>query len=324
MADVPKSCRMRIASGLHAGVEQVLAGGEHTFGSGTTADFVLLDDGLEPLHFTVRLYDGRARIEALAEPCDVDGIGSLDAGESCECKLPVGIAVGACRVEFTGLTAHNTLPNAFGPSQLLGSVQRHPMPYLVGLTAVVALGIVGARISTWERSPTVRSQTIAAAASPSSRVGAPANAAVRQGDTQVDAGRKPARPRPAPDEVVKALKRELEEAGLLNIAVEAGSGVVAASGTVTPDAAAQWLVLQRRFDERYLGEITLINDVAVQAEQLPALQIEAVWRGPNPHLIIRGEKYPEGSVLESGWAVKHIEAERVVLERHGRRVTIRY
>ena len=107
--------------------------------------------------------------------------------------------------------------------------------------------------------------------------------------------------------------------------VEAGPGVVTAAGTVEPGATARWQSIQQWFDERFAGEITLVNGVDVKAEKMPvSLGIEAVWRGEPSHLIIRGQKYLEGAVLDGGWTIHRIEAERVILQRDGRLVAVRY
>jgi hypothetical protein len=363
MTDGPKSCRMRIASGLHAGVEQVLAEGEHTFGSGTAADFVLVDDGLQPLHFKVHVGAYSARIEALAEPCTVKGVGALEVGESCDRQLPVAITVGACRVEFTGLTAGAKQPGARGPAQLLRVVQRHPVLSLGGLTTVVALSSVAAQMSASERAAPLQPRPFVAAASsstsdgpssaqalppsasqvaalpnpqvaappgalavapPGKRPAAPQNTTAPERDGQARVRAESVQPSQVASDAAMALKRDIEKAGLLSIALESGSGVVRASGTVEPGAAGQWLALQQQFDERYMGEITLINGVTLKAEKLPALDIQAVWRGANPHVVIRGQRYSVGAVLDNGWAVKLIELDRVVLERQGRQVAVQF
>jgi type III secretion protein D len=348
MTDAPKSCRMRIASGLHAGVEQVLAEGEYTFGSGTAADFVLVDDGLQPLHFKVHLGAYSARIEPLAEPCTVDGVGSLDVGENCDRQLPVAITVGACRVEFAGLTAGAKQLGARGPAQLLRVVKRHPALSLGGLTTVVALSSVAAQMSASERAAPLQPRPGVATASsstsdgplsgrarttpsssqvaalPNRQVAAPPSTTAPERDAQARAREKSAQSNQIASEAAKALKRDIEKAGLLNIALESGSGVVMASGTVDPDAAGQWLALQQQFDERYLGEIAVINGVTLKAEKLPTFDIQAVWRGANPHVVIRGQKYLVGAVLDNGWAIKRIEADRILLERQGRQVALQY
>jgi type III secretion protein D len=122
-----------------------------------------------------------------------------------------------------------------------------------------------------------------------------------------------------------AMRAEVERMGILNVLVEPGVGIVAATGTIDPKAAAQWQTVQRWFDERFEGDITLVNGVSVRAEKVPlSLSIEGVWRGAHPHLLIRGQKYLEGAMLDGGWAIERIEAEKVLLRREGKLVAVRY
>jgi type III secretion protein D len=137
----------------------------------------------------------------------------------------------------------------------------------------------------------------------------------------------PRRPTDAPPALhaARALQAELERVGLVNVVVDAGPGIVSAAGTIEPSTASRWQSVQQWFDERFAGEITLVNSVGVKAEKLPvSLGIEAVWRGEPSHLVIRGQKYLEGAVLDGGWSIHRIEAERVLLQRDGRLVAVRY
>ena len=60
-------------------------------------------------------------------------------------------------------------------------------------------------------------------------------------------------------------------------------------------------------------------------EKLPAsLGIEGVWRGPQPYIVVRGQRYLVGAVVDGGWAIRGIEADRVMLEREGRLVAMRF
>jgi hypothetical protein len=122
-----------------------------------------------------------------------------------------------------------------------------------------------------------------------------------------------------------AMRTEVERMGILNVLIEPGVGIVAATGTIDPKAAVQWQSVQRWFDERFEGDITLVNGVSVKTEKVPvSLSIEGVWRGDHPHLLIRGQKYLEGAMLDGGWAIERIEAEKVLLRREGKLVAVRY
>ena len=125
----------------------------------------------------------------------------------------------------------------------------------------------------------------------------------------------------------EAMRAEVERMGILNVQVEPGVGIVAATGTIDPKAAAQWLldISATGCKLRFEGDITLVNGVSVRAEKVPvSLSIEGVWRGDHPHLLIRGQKYLEGAMLDGGWAIERIEAEKVLLRREGKLVAVRY
>ncbi|PJI54820.1 hypothetical protein CTI14_11030 [Methylobacterium radiotolerans] len=147
------------------------------------------------------------------------------------------------------------------------------------------------------------------------------------------AGRNDGRPKlaltPRPEAAIRAaasdLQRQAQEGGLLNVRVEARGGAVTATGFVEPALLTRWETLQQGFDERFLGEITLVNSVAVKAEKLPAsLGIEGVWRGSQPYIVLRGQRYFLGAVVDGGWTIRAIEHDRVMIEREGRLVAMRF
>ncbi len=100
---------------------------------------------------------------------------------------------------------------------------------------------------------------------------------------------------------------------------------VTATGSVEPALATRWEALQRAFDERVLGEVTLVNSVAVRTERQPvSLSIEGVWQGAQPYIVLRGQRYFVGALVEGGWAIRAIDQDRVMLERDGRLVAMRF
>lgn len=68
-----------------------------------------------------------------------------------------------------------------------------------------------------------------------------------------------------------------------------------------------------------------MNGVIVKEEKQPSsIAIEAVSRGPQPYLLVGGQKYFVGALLADGWAVTQIEDGRVLLSRNGRFAAIAY
>lgn len=354
---------VQIESGLYAGVAETMPPGRYMVGSGIEADIVLVEDGLASLHFAVDTLGPSLRVEALADGVVIEGVATLGAGENRTVALPIEIRIGALRLLWRAAGGGSVAGEAarrfsFRAPALGGVLARHVWAVaavLIGGGVFLATNPVadasvgdlrGAAPTT--SAPTTASlaappaiaapSTNAAASVPSPEPTAPARplptlptkielksppgaAGTRQG-----AGAQPAKPgRNAGEAAAEALRAEIEKAGLLNVAVSPGVGVVTATGTVEPGATGRWQGVQQRFDERFGGEVTLVNGVGVKADKLPmSLAIEAVWRGQHPHLIIRGQKYGEGALLEGGWAIQRIEAERVLLQRDGRLVAVKY
>jgi type III secretion protein D len=84
--------------------------------------------------------------------------------------------------------------------------------------------------------------------------------------------------------------------------------------------------LQRWFDTEWNGRAVLINRTAIQtSEPPPALAIEAVWRGkPASYVLVAGERFLEGAMLDGGWVIQRIEEDSVMLRRQNRLVAVRY
>ncbi|XIA67438.1 hypothetical protein ACFIOY_18365 [Bradyrhizobium sp. TZ2] len=121
------------------------------------------------------------------------------------------------------------------------------------------------------------------------------------------------------------LQEEVDRAGLLNIKVGSGAGVVTVDGTITPASLAKWKEVQQRFDHHSKGVYALVNAVAVKEEKTPSsIAVQAVWRGSDPHLVIAGEKYFLGALLNNGWLIDRIEEGRVLLSRNGRLAALPY
>lgn len=349
----PHHFTLAIQSGLYEGVVETVSEGRYAIGSDLASDIVLVEDGIASHHVIVGLAGSSARIEAVAPGVAIDGA-ALAVGEAAEVQLPASLAIGATRVAL----ARNQAPAGDRPDSV--AARSMPLPPRTMVRALLGLQVVAVLVlmvvpnpmaDAWSRAETGQEVRLAHAVPPAFPDGAPSPVTdARTGPTTTGstaAGalsvppvgspseRRPASaivaPGRAPDAqpsaegAAEALRAEVERLGLLNVIVDAGAGIVTAGGTVEPGTAARWQSVQQWFDEQFAGEVTLVNGVSVKAEKLPvALGIEAVWRGEPSHLIIRGQKYLEGAVLDGGWVIQRIESERVVLERDGRMVAVRY
>lgn len=319
----PNEYVLAIGAGLYAGTSQDLPAGTYVIGGGIEADMVFMGEGLAPRHAIVAINGHEARVEALADGVSIAGCGTLRVGRAMTVALPFELSIAALRMSWsraacksdTILTA--SLAASRGLRRLSGVRLRSAAALGVAAVtvAVITSNIVAAGSGPAghfvDMGPHLATGTAATETGGSARLGLAAQMSAPTGAAINDAA--------------EQLKSEVERAGLLNVTVGASSGVVMAQGTVEPGVVGQWQNVQQWFDERFKGEVVLVNGVAVKAEKVPSsLAIEGVWRGPQSHLVIRGQKYLEGAMLDDGWTIQRIEAERVVLKRDGRLVAVRY
>jgi Inner membrane component of T3SS, cytoplasmic domain/Inner membrane component of T3SS, periplasmic domain len=334
---------VQVKSGLHAGVTQDLPPGRYIVGSADDADLVLSDAALAPQHYVIETLGFTLRIEALADGVQVGESTLLSTGESCAVARAVEILAGDVHIVWTppGETSGhpavrrrvtNSLHLLFGVMVIFGAQTLFFAQPIADASIMRTLTIqhaVHAGIVTGSQAGTLASAASTPLVStPPATTGstAPAESAVAPAPK---AATKPEVKKPEVKidlvTVAAELNRRAQDAGLVDIKVAADASTITAAGTVDPKALSRWQDAQQWFDQRFEGQVTLVNRVTVQVETLPAsLAIEAVWRGTHPHLVIRGQKYMEGAMVDGGWSIQRIEAERVVLVKADRLVALRF
>lgn len=291
--------RFEVQSGLYAGLSDRMSAGIRTIGSGLDADLVFIQQNLEPHHLRVALAEGTIAIEALAPGVVLDGVGEIAPGSQAEAALPALVHVGSLSIRWSDETQ--------GHAGLAGSPRLSAKT--VAAAAFALLVLTG--LTTFIYDASADAPVVAA-----SLVGEAGPVRKFTASRPDEAGTKAA---------AAALQAEIEKVGLLNIKVSSGPGVVAAEGTVEPSLMPDWQKLQQWFDHRYTGGLTLVNGVILKEEKLPSsIAVEAVWQGTQPHLLVRGQKYFVGAMLDDGWTIHRIEGDRVLLSRDGRLAAVRY
>lgn len=289
--------KFEVQSGHYAGLSETTDAGSFVIGSGVGADLVFVEQGLEPSHLRITLEPGRILIEALAPGVVLDGVGEIAPGEAAESALPALVQLGAMSIRWIDGQPASSDTARLAPATTLAAA------------LLAFLAIAGALTFIYGANADAR-----------------APAAIGTGETQpvrkfasAQAGTAGA------TTAAQALQAEVEKAGLLNIRIGSGPGVVAAEGSIEPSLVPEWQKLQQWFDRRYTGALTLVNGVAVKEEKLPSsIAVEAVWQGAQPHLLVRGQKYFVGAMLDDGWTIHRIEGDRVLLSRDGRLAAVRY
>ncbi|THK33823.1 hypothetical protein EHS39_33895 [Ensifer sp. MPMI2T] len=290
------SLQFKVISGLYCELTGTTALETSLIGSGLDADIVFVEQGLAPHHFRVTLLGRTIEVEALAAGLSIEGNGTIAAGERVVAPLPVVIHAGAMSILWSVQDA--------APSGSIGIPRLSISVLALVLLGSLGIGVLSAIFSYY------------------------GNTVVSNANLSGDA-REPKLPDNTDDQTAetaaKGLQQEVDRAGLPNIKISSAEGVVTAEGTVTSASADSWHKVQQWFDHRTRGALALLNGVVIEDEKAPsAIAVEAVWRGSPPYLVISGEKYFVGALLDDGWVVERIEEGRVMLSRNGRLAALPY
>jgi hypothetical protein len=122
------------------------------------------------------------------------------------------------------------------------------------------------------------------------------------------------------------LGKHLEAAKIHALRVSALDGRLVVSGKLTKSQALEWTAIQQWFDQTYGSRIVLTANVTGDdGRTMPALQLQAIWYGDHPYIITaEGERYYQGAVLDNGWIIREITADRLLLARDGDTVALTY
>ncbi|MGZ2402912.1 SctD/MshK family protein [Rhizobium ruizarguesonis] len=286
-----------VLSGLYSGLTGNSAPGANLIGSGLDSDIVFVEQRLESHHFRITfLRDSiKVEVEAVAAGISIEGRGDIAAGERVVLPLPVVVHAGTMSILWSAPDAAQA--GSTGIPRLLIPMVAMVLVGLLGIGALSAIFFYGG-------SPDTLS-----ANSP----GAEPAPIINRPDDQVNQA------------TAKALQQEVDRAGLRNIKIASANGVVTAHGTVMPALVARWQKVQQSFDHRTSGALTLVSGVAIKEEKAPpSIAVEAIWRGALPYLLIGGQKYFVGALLDDGWTVDQIEDDHVLLSRNGQLAALPY
>ncbi|RJT30048.1 hypothetical protein D3227_30925 [Mesorhizobium waimense] len=291
------SLHFEVLSGVYCGLTGKPTLETNLIGSGLDADIIFVEQRLAPHHFRITLLGNSIEVEALAGGLCIEDNRNIAAGERVVLPLPVIIHAGAMSILWS---AQDAAP--------AGSTARPRLSILV-LTLVLlgslGIGALSAMFSYYGTADALNAK------SPGAEL--EFKLTNNRADDQATVA------------VAKDLQEEVDKAGLHNIMIGSAKGVVTAEGTVTSASVSSWQRVQQWFDHRTNGALTLVNGVVIKEEKAPsAIAVEAVWRGPLPYLIIAGEKYFVGALLDDGWTVDRIEEGRVLMSRNGRVAALPY
>jgi Inner membrane component of T3SS, cytoplasmic domain/YscD/CdsD-like Bon-like domain 3 len=305
--------KLEVIAGAHRGAVLSLDGSEYRIGSSPAADIVLSDPGVAAEHAVLRIDRGRVRLEAVGADMTV-GQDPLPSSRGSHITLPVSFSLGAAQIHLSDL------------GQDPGRSARHPLAVAGALACaglMIALiaheflrtaGIAGRGLETV--SPHIRADRNDAHGDSISPP--PANPSTAEGGSPS---------RASVQGTMDALKARIDAAHIRTLQISAEDGRLVATGTLTGADAAEWAAIQQWFDKTYGGSAVLASRIGPPGgpPAMPALQLQAVWYGENPYIVTGdGGHYYKGALLDSGWVVRDIGEDRLVLAKGGETVVLTY
>jgi type III secretion protein D len=307
---------LEIVDGLHRGVRLDLHGGDWRIGSTAAADIVLRDAGIAPEHALLRV--GPRTIELQATGGDVRlGKVTIAQGHGCALRLPVDLAIGEARLRIRAERPAGSRRASVPAGVMIAGAVLFAIPPLWVVAprlhiAVPQLGLrewLRAEVGAWGKDapPPVPAAPHAPPSPPRAAGNPPSSARI--------------------EEAARRLALHLGEAGLRELKVSATGGHIIVEGTVSKKEEAAWTAAEQWFDEAYAGQLVITANVGVGTSPRPApvLNVQAVWLGERPHIVTtEGTRYYKGAFLDSGWIVKDITRDRILLTKEGETLSLVY
>ncbi len=335
--------QLSVLTGVHSGAQCGLPDGESSIGSGMADNVVLSDAGILPNHLTIEMQGASATLRAAHDGVAVNGV-VLAPGAPFSAVPPFELAfadvVLRCGAE-PDAAGKTDKPPASGARFLLMAglrfVLKSPWCLPVLVCAAVAVLIIP---------PAMSSIVSGAGASSAGRVGRPDTEPMPSGNPAApsevppDPAAAPAMPvapppdakaAPSPDpapsllaEAVQELQAELAARSLAGIEVAAADGAILAHGQLEPQDEAGWRLVQQQFDADYGRRATLVDEVRFTAAPALKVSVDAVWTGPNPNVVIKGQKFFEGATLPNGLLIERIMPGELLVAHDGQRQTFKF
>ena len=329
MTDTPAGTttvtRLLVLSGLHAGASCELPGGGRLIGSGAADDVILGDAGILPGHLTLDVQGAIATLRPAHAGVAVDGA-ALPPDDPFTAALPLerSLAGVAQRIEAKrngeayAADAGRAAPAS--STSLLDSVLAGLRPALKPAWRLPALACAAAALVILASAVSSTESDAQDAERPAT---APAPAPVETAGAVPD-------PAPTPltlADAVRDLRAEFAARSLAGIQLAASDGTILARGQLDPQREEDWRRVQRWFDGRhgrYGRNATLVDEVRFALAPAPAVQVDAVWAGRNPNVVIKGQRFFEGATLPNGYHLQRILPDELLVERDGQHLALKF
>ncbi len=289
---------INVLSGIHAGAIYPCSNGVYSIGASFDDDVVLTDPSVCPSHLKLSITNDLVGLSDAVGPTKL-GARSMSKVDSIMRRYPVELWVGDAQLRITAANAGLVTPNR-----------------LIALGLAVAL-FAGVALLHSRSAASFHQQRFAQ------------NEAHLNTDGYATRGQDVASAS-AQSELVKQSANQfgayLVERDLASVTLSSGSAAINAKGAIPVSDQAKWREAQIWFDTNFGQRVQLISEVLVTAkkEEITPIRVQAIWAGPNPYVIdASGNKYFEGSTLQSGWSIEKIEQSRITLHRNNDRLVLR-
>ncbi len=310
---------LHVSSGIHAGTSVVLAEKTAIVGGDNEADIVLLDAGIAAQHVRIEQKEALLVIQALAAGVSVNGE-ALAVDTICDAYFPAMLDIGPVSIRIVGpppptpavLHTFNTV----APKTFKRPLVSHAFVVLMALAGAALIGYpLGGWLLGYDQVQTATGPQFSFKAAESSLNDAlPFSAAPPASPVSSPAIK--------PEKAAEIIRNSIAAASLATLVVTVVEGHIEVNGVLTPEEQKKWQIVQKGFDEKYTGQILLIDDVSIAAvPPAPRLGFEAVSLGKDPYVVVAGRRHKMGSVID-GWEITAIERNRITIRRGTQSVSL--
>jgi YscD/CdsD-like Bon-like domain 3/Inner membrane component of T3SS, cytoplasmic domain len=298
---------LEVVDGVHEGVSIPLDKSVYTIGSKPSVDIMLGDSGVAPEHGVVRLQGFSVLVEAAGGDIGL-GKRHIPHGHGCRANLPVELKLGTAVLRIAR-------PRTSGPWLDRQAVLRLAAVGGVGCLALIPILGFGTDVGVGQLSAAVVADP-PAAPSPSGAV-APAS---------VSHVASASAPRVVPAAIVDALTARMDDNGLKDLRAKVDGTRVIVFGTILPDQRGSWSEIQHWFDQTHGARYILASTVQTRSPTAnPKFDLQAISFSDTPYVITAdGQRRYPGAVLDQGWVIKEIRANRLTLTKDGKELALTF
>ena len=294
---------IRILTGLNAGAVCTLPNGRFSIGSESPAQILLSDERVAPRHVTMERDENGLRLSIEAPGVRIEGT-DLAPGDVIAAVLPITLSIADVDIRCEdGVEAEV-------PSQRLAwpfkRIRISPLGAGAAISAALLAGIALLPVAT--------NAFVLPGGAASSSV--QRNPAPEAAETHAS---------PVTDAVLQSeTKARLQAENLANLSIAVSNGVVTVQGQIDPASTGRLHDVELWFDRRFGQQAVFMSQVASQAARKFAIPIDAVWNGPEPNVVVHGQRYYVGSSLPGGASISQITPHQVLVSDKGQSYAFDY